>query len=99
MKDLPRVFPGKINDNINNTQEYFYGSDRSIIKKYDERTILTKINNIFSSSNHVYKSKVKITLNSDTLIEEIKSKTNSDLLTLNGKHIKIKDILEIEKVE
>ena len=28
MKDLPRVTPGKIKDNLHNTQDIFYGSDR-----------------------------------------------------------------------
>lgn len=98
MKELPKVFANKIDDNINNTQNIFYGSDRQILKKQDNISIVRKINNIFSSPNHVYKSKVSITLK-DSIVEKIiVGKTNTNLITIDGELIKIIDILDIEKI-
>ncbi len=98
MKDLPRVTPGKIRENLNNTQEIFYSKDRSINKKPDSLTIIKKINNIFASSSHVYKSKCKITLTDKIVEKEIVGKTSTNLVTINGELIKITDIVDIEKV-
>ena len=61
MKDLPRVFANKIDESINNDQELFYGSVRGEDAK-DDISVVKKINNIFASSHHVYKSRVRITL-------------------------------------
>ena len=99
MKDLPRVTPGKISDNLKNTQEIFYGSDRnSNLKKPDSLTIIKKINNIFASTSHVYKSKCKITLTDGVVEKEIVGKTSTNLVTINGELIKITDIVDIEKI-
>ena len=86
MKDLPRITRGKISDNLNNTQSIFYSSDRSIPKK-DDISIVKKINNIFASVHHVYKSKVRIV-----------GKTSTNLITIDGELINIVDIVDIEKI-
>ena len=57
-----------------------------------------KINEIFGSLNHVYKSRVRITMNDGIHEEEIVGKTNINLLTIDNKLIKITDILDIEKI-
>ncbi len=97
MKDLPRVFANKIDTNINNDQELFYGSDR-FVKKDDDISIVKKINNIFASSHHVYKSRVKITLKDKVVEKVIVGKTSADLITMDGERIKIIDILDIERL-
>ena len=97
MKNLPKVFANKISDDINNTQELFYGSDRSI-KKNDEISIVKKINNIFATRNHVYKSKVLITMKNKILEKVIVGKNNTHLITIDGELIKIIDIEDIEKI-
>ena len=98
MKDLPKVFEGKISDDIKNTQDIFYGNERGEEKKYSSIDIIRKINKIFSSSSHVYKSKVKITFKDHVEEKEIVGKTSTNLLTINGDQIKIVDILDIEKI-
>ena len=98
MKELPRVYPGKVSDNLHNTQEIFYGHDRGGAKKPDSLTIIRKINNIFASSHHVYKSKVRITMNG--VIEEkvIVGKNSTSLITMDGELINITQIEDIEKI-
>ena len=97
MKDLPRITRGKISDNLNNTQSIFYSSDRSIPKK-DDISIVKKINNIFASVHHVYKSKVRITLNDKVVEKVIVGKTSTNLITIDGELINIVDIVDIEKI-
>lgn len=98
MKELPRVYPGKVRDNLQNTQEIFYGSDRGVNKKQDSLTIIRKINNIFASSSHVYKSKVKITINGREEEKVIVGKNSTSLITMDGELINITQIEDIEKI-
>ena len=44
MKDLPKVFANQINNNLNNTQNVYYGSDRGVENKKDNVSIVKKIN-------------------------------------------------------
>ena len=97
MKDLPRVFANKIDDNINKSQNLFYGSDRYIEKK-DNINVENKINSIFTDKHHVYKSMVKITTRDGIVEKEIVGKTSNSLITLKGELIKINDIIDIEKI-
>ena len=101
MKELPKVFEGKISDNLNNTQTMFYGNDRNNErnnKTPDSLTIIRKINNIFAAKDHVYKSKVRITLKDQIVDKVIVGKTSTNLLTITGETIKIVDIIDIEKI-
>lgn len=96
MDKLPNVFANPINKKFENVQD-LYRSDKAV-RSYNPQDINKKINQIFGSSDHVYKSKVKITLNDGITTEYIVGKTNLNLLTLEGKLIKITDILDIEKI-
>jgi len=98
MKELPKVFANKISENINNTQNIFYGNDRSNQKKPDNLSVIRKINSIFASSSHVYKSKVKIELKDKLEEKIIVGKTTTHLITIDGELIKIIDIVDIEKI-
>ena len=97
MKDLPRVFPGKVEENMHNTQDIFYGNDRTSIKE-DRGSIIKKINDIFASKDHVYKSTVDVILKDKTKRVVIVGKTSTDLITIEGERIKIIDILDIKKI-
>ncbi len=97
MKDLPRVFANKIDESINNDQELFYGSVRGEDAK-DDISVVKKINNIFASSHHVYKSRVRITLKNGIVEKVIVGKTSSELITIEGELIKIIDIVDIVKL-
>ena len=97
MKDLPKVFANKIG-NLNNTQEFFYGNDRVDNQSTDSISVIRKINNIFASPNHVYKSHVKITLKKGIVEKTIVGKTSTDLITIEGEKIKIIDIVDIVKI-
>ena len=92
-----RVYANPINKKIENVQDLFR-SDNNINNKKNPVDINKKINEIFASRNHVYKSKVRISLKDKTFDAEIVGKTNLNLLTIDGKLISIPDIVDIEKI-
>ena len=94
--DKPRVFANPINKKIDNVQDLFRSDKEN--RSINPVDVNKKINEIFASRNHVYKSKVKITLKDKVIEKEIVGKTNINLLTLDGDLIRITDILDIEKI-
>lgn len=95
--EKPRVYANPINKKIENVQDLFR-SDNTVSNKKNSVDINKKINEIFASRNHVYKSKVRISLKDKTFDAEIVGKTNLNLLTIDGKLISIPDIVDIEKI-
>ena len=98
MDKLPKVFANPINKDLNNNVELFRSDKKVEIKSSNLKDINKKINQIFGSNSHIYKSKVKITLKDGEIVTDIVGSTNTNLLTLDGKLIKISDIIDIEKM-
>ena len=94
--EKPRVYANPINKKIDNVQDLFRSDKDS--RSINPVDVNKKINEIFASSNHVYKSRVKVTLKDKTLETDLIGKTNLNLLTLDGGLIRITDILDIEKL-
>ena len=94
--DKPRVFANPINKKIDNVQDLFRSDKDS--RSINPVDVNKKINEIFASRNHVYKSIVKITLKDAVVEKEIVGKTNINLLTLDGNLIRITDIVDIERI-
>ena len=94
--DKPKVFANPINKKIDNVQDLFRSDKDS--RSINPVDVNKKINEIFASRNHVYKSKVRITLKDAVVEKEIVGKTNINLLTLDGDLIRITDILDIERI-
>ena len=96
MDKLPRVYANPIDKSLNNVQEIY--KDNLTREEISPKNINRKINEIFASSNHIYKSRVKITYKDHSSEETIVGKTNLNLLTMDGKLIKITEIMDIEKL-
>ena len=94
--EKPRVYANPINKKIDNVQDLFRSDKDS--RSINPVDVNKKINEIFASRNHVYKSKVRITLKDGVVEKEIVGKTNINLLTLDGDLIKITDIVDIERI-
>lgn len=96
--NLPRVYANPINKELKNNLDYYVSNtneDRSV----SDENIPRKINEIFASPNHVYKSRVRIRLFDNQELETtIVGKTGDYLLTLNGDKISINNIANIEKI-
>lgn len=96
--NLPRVYANPINKELKNNLDY-YVSNTNEERSINSENIPRKINEIFASPNHVYKSRVRIRLFDNQELETtIIGKTGDYLLTLNGDKISINNIANIEKI-
>ena len=100
MKELPKVFHNKIDKKFDNNRSVFYSNntyeeDRSV----DTRTVLQKINEIFSSPNYVYKANVEITLKDKKVTKRIIGRNKNYIITMDNDLISISDIVDIKSVK
>ena len=98
-KKLPEVFHNSINKKLSNNNDIFYSKDDTnmVEEKKDRKNIRKKSNDIFSSSDYVYKANVKITTSDNSFETKIIGKNKNYLITLDNKIIPIEDIIDIEK--
>lgn len=96
-KKLPNIFANPIEKKLQNVQEIYYGEERGI-KKKDTASVLRKINEIFASSEFVYKREVLITTSNGEKRCVLVGRTEQSLLTYNNETILISDILDIQKI-
>lgn len=96
-KELPKVYANPINKSLNNNRDIYYSRNNEI-RGVSNINVNQKINEIFASRNHVYKSKVRITTATDTFETVIVGKTSDYLLTLSGDKVNISNIENIEKI-
>ena len=96
MKDLPKVFHNTINKKFDNNRNVFYSNNNyeDNIKK-DPRTVLQKINEIFSSPNYVYKANVEITLKDKKVTKRIIGRNKNYIITMDNDLIPITEIIDI----
>lgn len=98
-KNLPKVYANPINKDIKNNLDYYVSDSNNREMPNTEENIINKINDIFKSPNHVYKSNVRIKLIDHSEIEAtIVGKVSNYLLTLNGDKININKIVNIDKI-
>ena len=102
MNKLPKVYVNKISSKSVNNEEVFYSNEgKSVSKTLDSSSAVNnllvqkKINDIFNSSNFVYKVNVILTLKDGKREETLIAKTTDSVLTIDNKVIPIKDILGI----
>ena len=96
-KDLPRVYANPIDKDIRNNNDIYVSKneERNHTKKIH---VYEKINQIFASPHHVYKSNVFIQTRNGEIKTTIVGKSGNYLLCLNGDRINMLDILDIEKI-
>lgn len=103
-KKLPEVFHNNIDKKINNNDDVFYSlksnkdlnKDKDEKKNIDIKNIRKKINEIFASSNYVYKANVIIKTNDEIINKKIIGRNSKYLITMDNKTIPIDDIIDIE---
>jgi len=101
MKDLPKVFHNKIDKKFDNNRSVYYSSngdgndivDNTQVK--DSKTVLQKINEIFSSPNYVYKANVDITLKDRKVTKRLIGRNKNYIITMDNDLIPIDDIVDI----
>ena len=100
VKDLPKVFHNKIDKKFDNNRSVYYSNnnyeeDRAV----DTRTVLQKINDIFSSPNYVYKANVEITLKDKKITKRIIGRNKNYIITMDNDLIPISDIVDIRSTK
>jgi len=101
MKDLPKVFHNKIDKKFDNNRSVYYSSngdgndivDNTQVR--DSKTVLQKINEIFSSPNYVYKANVDITLKDRKVTKRLIGRNKNYIITMDNDLIPIDDIVDI----
>jgi hypothetical protein len=100
MKELPKVFHNKIDKNFNNNRSVYYSNNNyEEDRNMDSRTVLQKINDIFSSPNYVYKANVEITLKDKKVTKRIIGRNKSFIITMDNSLIPISDIIDIKSLK
>lgn len=103
MKDLPKVFQNNVDKKFNNNSSVYYSSNDNRSPNTEEvkdnKTILQKINEIFSSPNYVYKANAEISLKDKKVNKRIIGRNKEFLITMDNTLIPIKDIVDIKSVK
>ena len=95
MKKIPKVFQNSINKKIDNNETYFVGNKEV---KYDKPIdISKKINDIFKSTNYIYRINTSIKLKNGEVVKKIIGKKNNHLITIDNEYIPISIIRDIYK--
>lgn len=102
---LPEMYRGNIGDNIDNNERVFSTLDRDNVvskriddgdrKSYNEFDIKRKINDIFNSSDYIYKADVVIVTDKGKESKRIIGKRGGNIITFDNEKIKISDIRDI----
>ena len=98
MKDLPKVFQNKIDKKINNNESIYYSNNKKE-EVIDSKTVLQKINEIFSSPNYIYKANVEITLKDKKVTKRIIGRNKNYIITMDNNLIPINDIIDIKSIK
>lgn len=96
MKELPKVYVNPIEKNLQNNKDLFYS--RLMSDRKGTKDVMREIDYIFHSKDFVYKSRVEITTHEGIIETTLIGKTQTSLLTMDGKRIPITEIEDIKKV-
>ena len=98
MEDLPKIYQMKKDKHFNNNKEVYMSNMRDehneVLSIIDIRK---KINNILSSNNFIYRTKVNIVIGNKTIEKKIIGIYNNNLVTIDNEQIPISSIKDIYK--
>ena len=95
-KNLPKVFQNTINKELKNNESIYYSLSKNndlVIKKSEKKeyeeivnnsNIEKKINDIFKSSNYIYKAKVDIKTSNSTINTRIIGRNKEYIITFEN---------------
>ncbi len=96
MDNKPKMYRCDTKKEFNNNR-MVYASYYNDVKVYDNGDIREKIDNIFNSSNFIYRTKVNIVMNNQVCNKKIVGVYNDNLVTIDNEHIPINMISDIYK--
>lgn len=100
MSDKPKMYRCEGGKVFNNNRSVYSSSsdnnDRTFMV-YDTSEVRKKINDIFNSSNFIYRTKVNIVIDNKILNKKIVGVYNDNLVTIDNEQIPISIIKDIYK--
>ena len=98
MSDKPKMYRGEVRGDINNNRSIYASyKDSGEVRVYDTSDVRKKINDIFTSSNFIYRTKVNIVVDNEILSKKIVGLYNDNLVTIDNEQIPINIINDIYK--
>ena len=99
MSDKPKMYRGNIKKDINNNRSIYASyKDSSEVMVYDTSEVRKKINDIFTSNNFIYRTKVNIVIDNKTVTKKVIGVYNNNLVTIDNEHIPINNIQDIYRL-
>lgn len=97
MNDKPKMYQNTVKRVFNNNKKIFvsYSDNKNAVNNSND--IRKKVNDIFSSNNFIYRTKVNIVIDNEVLIKKIVGIYNNNLVTLDNEYIPIDKIKDIYK--
>jgi len=98
MSNKPEMYRGNIKKEFNNNRSVYTSyNDKNEIKVYDTSMVRKKINDIFSSNNFIYRTKVNLVIKDGVIVKKIIGVYNDNLVTIDNEYIPINTIKDIYK--
>ena len=98
MSQKPEMYRGNIKKEFNNNRSVYASyKDSGEVMVYDTSEVRKKINDIFTSNNFIYRTKVNIVIDNKTVTKKVIGVYNNNLVTIDNEHIPINIIQDIYK--
>lgn len=96
--DKPKMYKCESKKVFNNNRSVYASySNNNSFKVFDTNDIRKKINDIFSSHDFIYRTKVNIVIDNQIITKKIVGIYNNNLVTIDNEHIPINMISDIYK--
>jgi len=96
MTQKPEMYRGNIKKEFNNNRSIYASyKDSGEVLVYDTSEVRKKINDIFTSNNFIYRTKVNIVMDNKTVTKKVIGVYNNNLVTIDNEHIPINIIQDI----
>ena len=104
-KKLPKIFANKIDKDAGNNKNVFYSDHNDNVNSSKEskdfrvnnKNLNQKLNDIFNSSDYIYKADVEIKLKDKLITKRIVGRNNTHLITFENELIPLSDIIDIKR--
>lgn len=98
MSNKPEMYRGNVRKEFNNNRNIYASyMDNNEVRVYDNVEVRKKINDIFSSNNFIYRTKVNIVIDNKIVTKKVIGVYNNNLVTIDNEHIPINIIQDIYK--
>ena len=96
--EKPKMYQNKIDKVFhNNKLIYMSNNNKKEINPHKVADIKNQINNILNDSSFIYRAKVKLLINGETVSKKIIGLNGNNLVTIDNEYIPIETIEEIYK--